>query len=39
VHRSETGITAAREDVATRTEIVRITNDQVVAKTETETAL
>jgi multidrug efflux pump subunit AcrB/outer membrane protein TolC len=39
VHRSETGLEAARESVAARNEIVRITNDQVVAKTATESAL
>ena len=35
VHRSETGLEAARDAVAVRTELVRITNDQVVAKTAT----
>jgi outer membrane protein TolC len=39
VHRSETGLEAARESVAARTELVRIKNDQVVAKTATESAL
>jgi outer membrane protein TolC len=39
VHRSETGLEAARESVAVRTELVRITNDQFVAKTATESAL
>jgi outer membrane protein TolC len=39
IHRSETGLEAARESVAVRTELVRITNDQVVAKTANESAL
>ena len=39
VHRSETGLEAARQGVAARTELVRITNDEVVAKTANETAL
>jgi len=39
IHRSETGLEAAREGVAARTELVRITNDQVVAKTANESAL
>jgi multidrug efflux pump subunit AcrB/outer membrane protein TolC len=39
VRRSETGLEAAREDVAARTELVRITNDEVFAKTATESAL
>ena len=39
VHRSETGLEAAREAVAARAELVRITNDQVVAKTANESAL
>ena len=39
VHRSETGLEAAQEGVAARTELVRITNDQVVAKTANESAL
>jgi hypothetical protein len=39
VHGSEAELTAAREDAAARTETVRIANDQVVAKTATETAL
>ncbi len=39
VHRSETGLEAARDAVAVRTELVRITNDQVVAKTANESAL
>ena len=39
VHRSETGLEAAREGVAARTELVRITNDQVVSKTANESAL
>jgi len=39
VHRSETGLEAAREGVAARVELVRITNDQVVAKTANASAL
>ena len=39
IHRSETGLEAARDGVAARTELVRITNDQVVAKTANESAL
>jgi outer membrane protein TolC len=39
VNRSETGLEAAREDVAARAELVRITNDQVIAKTATESSL
>ena len=39
IHRSETGLAAARENVSVRAELVRITNDQVVAKTVTESAL
>jgi outer membrane protein TolC len=39
VHRSETGLEAARESVAARTDIVRITNNQVVARTSTESVL
>ena len=39
VLRSETGLEAAREGVVARTELVRITNDQVVAKTANESAL
>jgi multidrug efflux pump subunit AcrB/outer membrane protein TolC len=39
VNRSETGLEAAREDVAARTEIVRITNNQVITKTATESSL
>ena len=39
VHRSESGLEAARQGVAARTELVRITNDEVVAKTANETAL
>jgi outer membrane protein TolC len=39
VFRSETGLEAVREAVAVRTELVRITNDQVVAKTANESAL
>jgi outer membrane protein TolC len=39
INRSETGLQAARRSVKTRTEIVRITNDQVVAKTNFESAL
>jgi outer membrane protein TolC len=36
VHLSETGLEAARESVRARTELARITGDQVVAKTATE---
>jgi outer membrane protein TolC len=36
VNRSETGLEAAREGVAARAEIVRITSNQLVAKTATE---
>lgn len=39
IHRSETGLEAARESVAARTELVRITKDEVVARTSTESAL
>ncbi len=39
VHCSETELTAAREDVAARTEIVRIANDRVVTKTATQSSL
>jgi multidrug efflux pump subunit AcrB/outer membrane protein TolC len=39
VHRSETGLEAARESVAARSELVRITNDEVVAKTANVSAL
>ena len=39
IHRSETGLDAARESVSVRTELVRITNDQVTAKTATDSAL
>jgi multidrug efflux pump subunit AcrB/outer membrane protein TolC len=39
VERSETGLQAARRSVTARTEIVRITHDQVVAKTNYESAL
>ncbi len=39
VHRSETALEAAREILAARTELVRIANDQVVAKTANESAL
>jgi len=39
VNRSLTGLRAARESVRARTEIVRITDDQVVAKTNYESAL
>ena len=39
VHRSETGLTAARDGVTARTELVRITGDQVAAKTANESAL
>jgi outer membrane protein TolC len=39
VHRSETGFQAARESVAVRTDLVRIANDQVVARTANESAL
>ncbi len=39
INRTETGLEAAREDVAARTELVRITNDQIVAKTATESSL
>jgi multidrug efflux pump subunit AcrB/outer membrane protein TolC len=35
IHRAETGLQAARESVAARTELLRITNDEVVAKTAT----
>ena len=38
VHRSDTGLTAARDSVTARTELVRITGDQVVAKTANESA-
>jgi outer membrane protein TolC len=37
--RSETGLEAAREGVAARTELVRIAGDQVVAKTANQSAL
>jgi multidrug efflux pump subunit AcrB/outer membrane protein TolC len=39
VHRSETGLTAARDSVTARAELVRITGDQVTAKTANESAL
>ena len=39
IHRSETGLDAARENVSVRSELVRITSDQVTAKTATESAL
>ena len=39
IHRSETGLDAMRQSVAARTELVRITKDQVAAKTATESAL
>jgi multidrug efflux pump subunit AcrB len=39
INRSETGLQAARRSVKTRTEIVRITSDQVVAKTTYVSAL
>ena len=39
VHRSETGLTAARDSVTARTELVRITGDQVAAKTANESVL
>lgn len=39
VHRSETGLETARECVAARTELVRITNNEVIAKTANESAL
>ena len=39
VNRSETGLEAARDDVDVRAELVRITGDQVVAKTATESTL
>ena len=39
VHRSETGLEAARDAVTVRAELVRITNDQVLAKTANESAL
>jgi outer membrane protein TolC len=39
VHRAETGIEAARDAVAARAELVRITNDQVAAKTANESTL
>jgi multidrug efflux pump subunit AcrB/outer membrane protein TolC len=39
VHRSETGLQAARESVAARTELLRITGNQFEAKTATESAL
>jgi outer membrane protein TolC len=39
INRSETGLQAARRSVTARTEIVRITSDQVVAKTAYESAL
>ncbi len=34
INRSDTGLQAARRSVTARTEIVRITNDQVAAKTK-----
>jgi outer membrane protein TolC len=39
INRSDTGLQAARRSVTARTEIVRITSDQVVAKTTYESAL
>ena len=39
IHRSETGLEAARQSVAARAELVRIAKDQVVAKTATESVL
>jgi outer membrane protein TolC len=39
VQRSETGLTAARDSVTARTELVRITSDEVAAKTANESAL
>jgi multidrug efflux pump subunit AcrB/outer membrane protein TolC len=39
VHRSLTELTAARDSVSARTELVRITGDQVTAKTANESAL
>jgi outer membrane protein TolC len=39
INRSDTGLQAARRSVTARTEIVRITNDQVTAKTAYESAL
>ncbi len=39
VHRSDTGLTAARDSVTARTELVRITGDQVAAKTANESAI
>jgi len=39
IHRSETGLDAARAGVAARSEVVRITKDEVVAKTATESVL
>ena len=39
VHRSETGLTAARDSVIARTELVRISGDQVAAKTANESTL
>jgi multidrug efflux pump subunit AcrB/outer membrane protein TolC len=39
INRSDTGLQAARRSVMARTEIVRITNDQVTAKTNYESAL
>jgi outer membrane protein TolC len=39
INRSDTGLQAARRSVSARTEIVRITSDQVVAKTNYESAL
>lgn len=39
INRSDTGLQAARRSVMARTEIVRITNDQVAAKTNYESAL
>lgn len=38
IHRSETELEAPREDVAARTELVRITNDRAVAKAATESS-
>jgi outer membrane protein TolC len=39
IHRSETELAAARDSVTARTELVRITGDQVTARTANESAL
>lgn len=39
LHRSQTELTAARDSVTARTELVRITGDEVAAKTANESAL